>query len=359
MAAMVLVLLRGLRLLAAVHSVAAPTAATASPQSSSLLTYAACSDSGYQRFSIDAPDGTGRINDDETGRCLTVRSCGATALSKPYEAVQLDDCGVNDLCDGNSQQWKASPIPGKPDTFLLTSAVVAPGGDSSTEFCLNAVSDKSATEGIELVVWKGCSAAETNQQWIVTEQAQLKTNDPAKATTPCMQAMPCVAPCVLPGGWGSTFLVVFAIGLAVYVVGGALYAVQVQGKSYQEDGAYGLLPQAEFLLALRGLAVDGANWSFDLYVRMSSGGSGLSRKTAYANAGGSEERRFSAAAVAAAAAASPSYGGTNDGAGGGSAPAEPSSHPEQEPLLAGEDTEDTAPPRPPPPPVARTKSDDL
>jgi hypothetical protein len=265
--------------------VAAPATTTHVSQ----LTWAACSKSGYQLFAIEAPDGMGMIKDSKTGRCLTVRSCDAAALSKEYEAVQLDECGAADRCDGKAQQWKATPIAGRRKTYLLTSAV-----GSGAEFCLNAVSDKSATEGFELIVWRGCSADETNEQWVVTPLSQLKTNDPAKAAAPCLQARECVAPCELSGAWGLTFLAVFGTLLAVYVGVGAAYGVKAQGKSLRQDGVIGVLPQADCFMALRGLVEDGCNWTVDMYVRMSSG---RSRRTIYANAAGFEERRFSAPGV--------------------------------------------------------------
>ena len=60
---------------------------------------------------------------------------------------------------------------------------------------------RAATENMDLIVWKGCSVGEPNEQFAV-EAEHLKVQDPAKAATPCLQAMPCVAPCVLPSGWG-------------------------------------------------------------------------------------------------------------------------------------------------------------
>ena len=60
---------------------------------------------------------------------------------------------------------------------------------------------RAATENMDLIVWKGCAVGEPNEQFAV-EAGHLKVQDPAKAATPCLQAMPCVAPCVLPSGWG-------------------------------------------------------------------------------------------------------------------------------------------------------------
>ncbi len=274
--------------------VAAPDTATHISQ----LTWAACSESGYQLFDIEAPDGMGPIKDSKTGRCLTVRSCDAAALTKEYEAVQLDECGATDHCDGKAQQWKATPIAGSSKTYLFTSAV-----GTGSEFCLNAVSDKSATEGFELIVWRGCSADETNEQWVATPLSQLKTNDPAKAEAPCLQARECVEPCELSGTWGVAFLLVFGALVAIYVVAGAAYGVKAQGKSLQQDGVIGILPQADFFMTLRGLVEDGLNWTFDTYVHMSSG---KSRRTTYANAAGFEDRRFSAPSV-------PNYGAVAPG----------------------------------------------
>lgn len=134
---MATLLLLALLSLGAPWLVAAPDATTHVSQ----LTWAVCADTGYQLFRIEAPDGTGEIRDSKTSRCLTVRACDATALTKEYEAVQLDECGAADRCGGKAQQWKATPIYGKPETYLLTSAV-----GTGAEFCLNAVSDKSATE---------------------------------------------------------------------------------------------------------------------------------------------------------------------------------------------------------------------
>ena len=59
----------------------------------------------------------------------------------------------------------------------------------------------AATENMDLIVWKGCAVGEPNEQFAV-EGEHLKVQDPAKAATPCLQAMPCVSPCVLPSGWG-------------------------------------------------------------------------------------------------------------------------------------------------------------
>ena len=46
------------------------------------------------------------------------------------------ECGAEDACDGKSQDWKATPIPGKAETYMFASA-------ASSAFCMNAVSDPS------------------------------------------------------------------------------------------------------------------------------------------------------------------------------------------------------------------------
>ena len=46
------------------------------------------------------------------------------------------ECGAEDACDGKSQDWKATPIPGKAETYMFASA-------ASSAFCINAVSDPS------------------------------------------------------------------------------------------------------------------------------------------------------------------------------------------------------------------------
>ena len=46
------------------------------------------------------------------------------------------ECGAEDACDGKSQDWKATPIPGKAETYMFASA-------ASSAFCMNAVSEPS------------------------------------------------------------------------------------------------------------------------------------------------------------------------------------------------------------------------
>jgi hypothetical protein len=127
-------------------------------------------------------------------------------------------------------------------------------------------------QGFELIVWRGCSVDEPNEQWVATPLSQLKTNDPDKAKAPCLQALECLPPCELSAAWGGTFLLASCGLLALYVGAGAVYSVKAQGKSLRQDGVIGVLPQAEFFMALRGLVEDGLSYFFDTCV-----GSGRSR----------------------------------------------------------------------------------
>ena len=104
-------------------------------------------------------------------------------------------------------------------------------------------------------------------------------------------------------------MLVFGALLAIYVGAGAAYGVKAQGKSLRQDGVIGLLPQAEFFMALRGLVEDGCTWTVNTYVHMSSG---TSRRTKYANAAGFEERRFSAPRVSNYGAATADCGDAED-----------------------------------------------
>ena len=156
---------------------------------------------------------------------------------------------------------------------------------------------------------------ELNEQWVVTPLSQLKTNDPDRAKTPCLEALECLPPCELSEAWGGTFLLALGALVGVYVGAGAVYSVKAQGKSLRQDGVIGILPQAEFFMTLRGLVEDGLSYFFEVCVHMSSGTSryvfsfavavcisslqpnrcrNSGRRTAYANAAGGEDRRFSA-----------------------------------------------------------------
>ena len=44
------------------------------------------------------------------------------AYMQSYEGVVLMECGAEDACDGKSQDWKATPIPGKAETYMFASA---------------------------------------------------------------------------------------------------------------------------------------------------------------------------------------------------------------------------------------------
>ena len=59
------------------------------------------------------------------------------------------ECGAEDACDGKSQDWKATPIPGKAETYMFASA-------ASSAFCMNAVSDPSGKRAPSLArcVWE-------------------------------------------------------------------------------------------------------------------------------------------------------------------------------------------------------------
>jgi hypothetical protein len=140
---------------------------------------------------------------------------------------------------------------------MFTSGLARTAGATAPGNCLNAVNDPSATAGFSVVVWGGCSTAEANQQYRVSEDGQIKD----EARGQCLEAEPCVAPCMLPSSWGASFLAVFLAAGTLYLAGGAVYAVKLQGKSYAGDGLTGMVPHAAFFMRLDGLVRDGVVFS--------------------------------------------------------------------------------------------------
>ena len=131
--------------------------------------------------------------------------------------------------------------------------------------CLNAVGDPTATHKYTLVVWD-CQppSPTTNDAWHWNKKTgNFKTPQPYGGATCdksncCLSPLPCTTPCVLPSGWGVVFLLVFSVTTFLYVMGGAGYAIKVQGKDYKTDGVTSLCPHHAMWAFLSGLVNDGA-----------------------------------------------------------------------------------------------------
>jgi hypothetical protein len=184
----------------------APTAlaAVVAPVSYSGFTYAPCSKTEeMQHFTVEAPTGTGRIIDGETGRCLSLQGCSADRAfngdsSMLYGNVVLDTC--SDTCDGKSAQWKATPQPGTPQALTFRNQA-----SLSKCWLLNAVGGtKGGVKADEMMVVWGFDATDcppasgANNEYEATKDGQIRIvnsnrvgdlcTDPTKC---CLQALPC------------------------------------------------------------------------------------------------------------------------------------------------------------------------
>jgi hypothetical protein len=274
-----------LRLLAA-----ATLASVVSPSHhASKLAYATCSENDpLQIFrttfhaSDKGHDNPGMIVDENTGRCLSVLDC---KLDIPYPGagtygeIVLDVCGV-DKCDGKSSQWFEQPGTSA-EHMLFESAMSI---EKKQCFGVNVVGkDDTGTQAhgdYQMTAWPfgaGISCPSTGSQnadfqfdpksgliklgMVDAGRVQAECSDVSNC---CVKALPCIAPeCSLPSGWGWTLILIFFVSSLLYIGGGALYAIKVQGKDFQTDEAKWrvLLPHRSYWLAGVSLVTDGCAWS--------------------------------------------------------------------------------------------------
>jgi hypothetical protein len=219
----------------------------------STVKMAACKpDDPAQAFDVASIDGTGRIRDKETGRCLTLKDCKLGAGIQQSVEVGLQECG-EDTCDGQGSQWvaAAATIPG---TVIFKSVLKGTTGECYVLNIRNA-------DTLPVVAYGDpeCSPNSKNNQFIDPDKGTLHAATGWECGTDCcVTADPCIAPaCILPTGWAWPFVLTLLLGGAAYFAGGVAYGVKTNGATV----GIGAHPHAAHWEQLGGLCVDGSRWS--------------------------------------------------------------------------------------------------
>ena len=240
------------------------SAAAADPQTWSKVKFEPCKDGDATqqwKFEHDPSENKPtQIVNEADGRCLQTDECGFQ--KDQYARVVVDSCAKKYTCESKHTQWQPSSAAG----FLG----LQNEGNTAAHWCLNNVGSWDPPDGegkAWTVVWNvaqaSCADSGINSQWQYDkDKRSLKSpsgprEDGASctATTCCLTAEPCVAPCVpLTSNWGWVFIIAACVSIVLYLGGFIGYSVKVKNLPPA-------LPHKEHWLNLQALVLDGVTFT--------------------------------------------------------------------------------------------------